>query len=75
MEIKANSINYTLDQDGATTVVAIGLYGTDNAGQYVNATVKVLPDDTDKALDSLSKNDLVALAKPKLIKFVSSNAA
>ncbi|MFT8459954.1 MAG: hypothetical protein ABF695_12280 [Liquorilactobacillus ghanensis] len=75
MEIKANSINYELDQEGVTTVVSIGLYGRDDTGQYVNATVKVLPTDTEKSLDSLSKDDLVAIAKPKLIKFVSGNAA
>lgn len=73
MEIKLTKISYELTEDGVTTDIPVELGGNDSNGQYASARLIIKAEDLDagKTLDDLTKADIVAIAKAKLVKEVT----
>ncbi|KRL07929.1 hypothetical protein [Liquorilactobacillus hordei] len=72
MEIDTTNIAYALNA-GKTVSVTVTLYGTDNIGNYVNSTVKVVSDDLadGKTFEQTSQFELGTIARNKLIELVA----
>lgn len=74
MELNVTKISYDLDSNSATTDIPVELGGNDSTtGQYVSARLIIKAEDLDtgKTLDDLTKANIVAIAKAKLVKEVT----
>lgn len=69
MNVKSNSINYQIDENGNTIAVQVSLAGTQDQ-DYINASFRLLPADLD--LDDSTKTQLVAAAMAKLVSAVNA---
>lgn len=68
MNLKALSLNYTMDEEGNTTAVHVTLSGVEEV-DYVNSNVTVTQEELD--LDNSTKTKLVEKAKEKLRGYVA----
>lgn len=73
MEINITKISYDIDENEVTTDIPVELGGNNSDGQYISARLFIKTTDLaeGKTLDDLTKNDIVTLAKSKLIKEVT----
>lgn len=69
MDINVTKITYDMAINGTASDILVELGGNNSDGQYVSARLIIKAEDlaTGKTLDTLTKADIVTIAKAKLV--------